>query len=92
MIFYEDKNNESKDLVSNDEGYFVLHLNYPEAMKKLEELIIQYDWMTKYIGLAINRKGNKKFIYDGDAEEISQMMKKIMTQQVEIYKLLSNKF
>lgn len=54
-------------------------------MKKLEELIKQFEWMNKYICQVTNQEENKFFVYNGDADEINRMMEEIKSKQVEIY-------
>lgn len=88
MASYEDNNDRNSDAVFNDDRYLVIHWSYREALEKLNELIHHYDWMRSYLDRVKVEEENKVFIYDGDADEIKEMIDEIESRQKEIYKLL----
>lgn len=87
MTFYENEDNKNIDIVSDDEGYFVVHWNYHRALEKLNDLQKQYDWMVNYIYRVKKKEDNKFFVLNGDADEISQMMFDIKNKLKEIHEL-----
>ena len=89
MTFYENKDKEKVAAVFNSEGYLVVHWTYQEALEKFKKLYDEYNWMVNYINRVKKKVGNKTYFFDGDAEEIKEMMADIKERQEEILSLLS---
>lgn len=89
MTFYENKNEQKLDAVFNDEGYFVVHWTYQEALEKFKKLCDNYNWMVNFINRVKKKKENKIYFLDGDADEIHQMEVGIRERQEKILTLIS---
>ena len=88
MIFYENKNNSCIDAEFNEDCYLVIHWTYREALEKFKKMMRWYNWMESYINHVTRKEDNKFFVYDGNADEIKQMMNDIKRRQEEILQLL----